>query len=74
MVGDVRQMLETTPFEPFAIITTGGRRYPVPTADHAGINPIGNRVVIWFDDGSGVTIAGLHIASIEKGIVDKSGA
>jgi hypothetical protein len=66
MIGDVRNFLEADPFEPFSIIT-GGTRYRVPTPEHAGINPQGNRVLVWFDDGSGVTIAGLHIAEVEKG-------
>jgi hypothetical protein len=73
MVADVRHLLQTTPFEPFVIITTSGHRYAVPTADHAGINPGGSRVVVWFDDDSSVTIAGLHIASIEKGNAAKNG-
>jgi hypothetical protein len=67
MVADVRHLLETTPFEPFIIVTTSGRRYSVPTADHASINPTGSRVVVWFDDDSSATIAGLHIAALEKG-------
>jgi hypothetical protein len=35
--------------------------------DHVGLNPRGNRIVVWFDDDSNVTISGLHIAPIEKG-------
>ena len=67
MIGDIRQHLATTPFEPFTIVTSSGRRYPVPSADHANSNPKGTRVVVWFDDDAGVTIAGLHVAAIEKG-------
>jgi hypothetical protein len=29
------------------------------------VDPQSSRVVVWFDDGSGITIAGLHIGSIE---------
>ena len=53
---------------PFTIVTSSGRRYPVPSADHAGINPQGTRVVVWFDDEASVTVAGLHVAAIEKGV------
>ena len=67
MVGDIRQLLQAAPFEPFTIVTTSGRRYAVPSADHANSNPQGTRVVVWFDDGTSVTIAGLHVAAIEKG-------
>ena len=67
MIADIRQRLEARPFEPFTIITTGGNRYPVPTREHASINPQNNRAVIWFDDGGGVDVAGLHICALEKG-------
>jgi hypothetical protein len=66
VISDVRNNLPTAPFEPFAIITSSGHRYEVPTAHHAGIHPAGNRVVIWFDDGGGVTLSALHIAAVEK--------
>lgn len=67
MVAEIRQLLQAAPFEPFTIVTTSGRRYPVPSADHANSNPQGTRVVVWFDDGASVTIAGLHVAAVEKG-------
>ena len=66
MIQDFKEHLEARPFEPFSIITTGGKTYPVPTAEHAGLSPKGKRVVVWTDEGAGVTISGLHIASIEK--------
>jgi hypothetical protein len=73
MIGDIRQHLEAAPFEPFTIVTTSGRRYAVATADHVGLNPRGSRVVVWFDDDSSVTISGLHIAAIEKGLSGQNG-
>ena len=66
MVADIRNLLQAGPFEPFVIITSGGNRYRVPSADHATINPQGSRVVVWFDDDSGVIVSGFHIASVEK--------
>jgi len=66
MTPDVNQLLSATNFEPFSIVTSSGRRYPIPTADHAGASPNRSRVVIWFDDGSGVTLSALHIVAIEK--------
>jgi hypothetical protein len=66
MTPDVNQLLSATPFEPFSIVTSSGRRYPIPTADHAGVSPNRSRVVIWFDDDSGVTLSALHIVAIEK--------
>jgi hypothetical protein len=73
MIGDIRQHVEVAPFEPFTIVTTSGMRYPVATADHVGLNPRGSRVVVWFDDDSSVTISGLHIAAIEKGLSSRNG-
>ena len=66
MIADIRQRLNARPFEPFFVITSGGTRYRVASAEHAGTNPQGNRVMIWFDDGSGVDVAGLHIVAIER--------
>jgi hypothetical protein len=44
------------------IVTSRGRRYPVPSADHAGLNPQGSRVVVWFNDDA-----------IEKGVPSVAG-
>ena len=66
MIAGVRHFLESGPFEPFVIVTSSGNQYRIPSADHATINPQRSRVVVWFDDESGVIISGLHIASVEK--------
>ena len=73
MIADIRQNLHAGPFEPFVIVMSSGQRYRVPSADHAGVSPNGGRVVIWFDDGSGVTVSGLHIVAIEKGPAANNG-
>ena len=72
MIADVRQHLEAVPFVPFYIVMSGGQRYHVPTPDHAGVGPRG-RMVVWFDDGSGVMLAGLHIVGLEPGAAKKNG-
>ena len=51
MIGDIRQHLEAAPFDAFTIVTTSGKRYAVASADHAGLNPTGTRVVVWFKRG-----------------------
>ena len=66
MIADIRQRLATQPFEPFVIITSSGHRYRIATSEHAAFNPRGNRLIIWFDDGSSVDISGLHIVALEK--------
>jgi hypothetical protein len=49
-----------------SIVTSSGNRYRVATADHAGINPQGSQVVVWFDDEGSVTLSGLHIVALEQ--------
>jgi hypothetical protein len=73
MIADVRHHLQAGPFEPFAIVTNSGHRYAVPSADHASINPPGNRIVIWFDNGGSVTLSALHITAVEKIAAAKNG-
>ena len=71
MIEEIRQHLAARPFEPFLILTSGGNQYRVPSAEHAGINPRGNRVVVWFDTGGSVTVSGLHIVAVEKEVPAK---
>ncbi len=66
MIADVHHLLEVRPFKPFSIVTSAGKSYNVPTADHATMNPQRTRVIVFLDDDSHVTIAPLHIASIEQ--------
>ena len=66
MIDVIKRYLGTNPFEPFSIVTSGGVRYRVASRDHANIDPTGKRVVIWFDDGGGVIISGLHITAVEE--------
>jgi hypothetical protein len=73
VIADVRNHLEAKPFEPFSIVTSSGTRYRVASAEHAGINPRGSRAVVWFDDGSSVTVSGLHIVAVEKERARKNG-
>ena len=73
MKEDVREFLLASPFEPFTIVTSGGRRYEVPSPDHAGLNPSGSRIVVWFDNGGSVTLSALHITALEKGEATPSG-
>jgi len=75
VIADVRHFLESRgAFEPFTIVTSSGSRYRVASADHADINPQGGRVVVWFDDGSGVIVSGLHIVAIEREASDDAKA
>ena len=65
MIDEIRRLLAARPFVPFVIVTTGESRYRVASNEHAAISPQPFRVVVWFDEGGGVTIATLDIASVE---------
>ncbi len=64
-IADIRRLLSVQPFEPFSVVTSSGAHYRVASPDHADLNPQGSRVLVWFDDETGVIVSGLHIASIE---------
>jgi hypothetical protein len=66
LFAEVRRRLLSTPFEPFRIVTTSGRAYNVPTADHASVLPPLRMIYLYDDRDGGVEIHALHIASIER--------
>ena len=55
MLSEIKTLLESTPFQPFALRAADGREYLVPTIDHIYLPP-GSRKVIVTDD-KGVTIS-----------------
>jgi len=66
VIPRIRELLRAAPFEPFAIRTSDGREYAVPTADHAAVHPTTPRVIVFFDNGGQVEVAGLHLAAVVK--------
>ena len=66
MLALLREYLNQVPFEPFRVVTTSGRAYDVPTADHAGLVPKLRRLTIVDDTGGTVEIYTLHVSSIER--------
>ncbi len=65
LFAKVRARLNRVPFEPFRIVTTSGKSYDVPTADHAGVLPRLRMIYIARDDGGDIDIHALHVAAIE---------
>ena len=61
----VRKYVEQRPFRPFRIVTTSGRVYEAPTADHVGFLPLARMILIAYDSGDSVDIPALHVAAIE---------
>ena len=67
MTKDIYHKLRAQPFQPFLIHTADGRRYRVPTPDHAHVSPGWGRVSVWEDDDTeyirpGLLISGLVVA------------
>lgn len=65
-IADIQLLLGCKPFLPFVIVTRSGQKYRIASPDHAGINPRGSRLHVWFDDDTGVTIAEANIVALEK--------
>lgn len=62
----LKHYLYQTPFQPFRVITTSGRAYEVPTADHAGVVPKLRKLTIVDDSGGEIDIHTLHVSAIER--------
>ena len=62
----LKKYLSQTPFQPFRVVTTSGRAYEVPTADHAGLVPKLRQLTIADDSGRMIEIHTLHVSAIER--------
>ena len=65
LIADVRRLLGARPFQRFSVVTSRGDRYRVLSPDHADLNPQATRVLVWFDDETGVVVSGIRIAAVE---------
>lgn len=74
MTMEIRQRLDAAPFLPFAIRTTDGQRYEVPSPDHAHVHPNGVRVSVYTDDGREHILPSLHLSGIEIHLADLAGS
>ncbi|MBA2432087.1 MAG: hypothetical protein H0V56_08215 [Chthoniobacterales bacterium] len=64
MIADIRSQLARTPFMPFAIRTSDGNEYPVPSLDHILISPRGGRIIVTNDEDTVAVLPTLHISAI----------
>lgn len=65
MLEQIRNLLRSTPFAAFTILTADGREYHVPTADHAWIAPTG-RICVGEDDGAINYLSPLLVANVRS--------
>lgn len=66
MLQEIYALLQRRPFEPFAVRTSDGHEYVVPTPDHASLNPKRTRLVIFTDDDNQYSLSALHIAGVRS--------
>ena len=66
MIKVIRDYLDARPFVPFTVVTSAGKEYSVPSPEHAGLNPKGTAMTIYFDDEGSVYLFALHIAAVEQ--------
>ena len=52
----IKEKITAAPFRPFAIRLTDGRKYDVPSPDHASVSPSGRTMVVYTDGGNAVKI------------------
>ncbi len=69
MIAEARRLLEASPFAPFAVRTSDGREYQIPTADHAKLNPRGTYLIVFADDDTHVPISGLRLVAVLEQVV-----
>jgi hypothetical protein len=65
MVEEIRKAIHATPFVPFTVALSDGRRLRVPTVDHVFLSPKGSSLHIYPDDDHVVWVSTLHVTSIE---------
>jgi hypothetical protein len=65
MVNGLREAIRATPFVPFTITLTDGRRLRARTVDHVLLSPRGDTFYIYPDDDHIVWVNTLHVTSIE---------
>lgn len=64
MTGDIRRLIQTTPFVPFTIHLADGGQVRVPTVDHLALPPSGGRVMVFHHDGSWDMLSALLISRL----------
>jgi hypothetical protein len=67
LIDTIREHLRASPFEPFVVQMTDGRKFEVPHPDFAALSPKGTTLFVFRNDadGSGISFSTLLIASVE---------
>jgi hypothetical protein len=68
MLKEIFALLKKRPFEPFAVLTSDGHEYTVPTPNHASMNPAKTRLIIWTDADEVFHLSAVHIAEVRPSL------
>ena len=65
MVAKILHLQQAAPFKPFVVVTSSGKSYEIPTADHLTVTRLTRRILIEYDDYSGAEVSPLHVTAVE---------
>ncbi len=65
VLAKIRKLQRAASFQPFAVVTSSGQSYRIPTADHVTVMGLTHRIVIEFDDCTWVDLSPLHVTAVE---------
>lgn len=67
MINELREAIHATPFNPFTVTLSDGRRLRARTVDHAHLSPNGNTLYVYPEDDHVVWVSARHVTSMEFG-------
>ena len=65
VINGLREVIRATPFIPFTVTLSDGRRLRARTVNHVFLSPRGDTVYIYADDDHVVWVSTRHVTSIE---------
>jgi hypothetical protein len=65
VINEINARLAAIPFVPFRLLTSAGKTFDVPSADHLTMTKLRHEIIIEHDDGSGAVINPLHVVALE---------
>jgi hypothetical protein len=65
VLAKILRMQQAAPFQPFVIVTSSGKSYKIPSADHVTVMRLSRRIAIENDDYSGADVNPLHVTAVE---------
>ena len=60
----IREFARATPFAPFEVRMTDGRRFTIAHPDYVSVSPHGSKVIVYAADDHETHLSGLLVASV----------